>query len=163
MTNQTLDPVGIDQSPDPAAQRRAQLAALIPEAFSEGQLDVSALRRALGGDALIEGGERYALTWAGKANAYKVLQTPSSATLRPQRDLSVNFDEAQHVFIEGENLEVLKVLQKAYFGKVKLIYIDPPYNTGSDSFIYPDRFQESKEDYLRRTHPAADAGTMMSD
>lgn len=161
MTNETIDPVGIDQSPDPAAQRRAQLAALIPEAFSEGQLDVSALKRALGGEALIEGGERYALTWAGKANAYKVLQTPSRATLRPQRDLSVNFDEAQHVFIEGENLEVLKVLQKAYFGKVKLIYIDPPYNTGSDSFIYPDRFQESKEDYLRRINDLSDDGTLM--
>jgi len=161
MTNETIDPVGIDQSPDPAAQRRAQLAALIPEAFSEGQLDVSALKRALGGEALIEGGERYALTWAGKANAYKVLQTPSRATLRPQRDLSVNFDEAQHVFIEGENLEVLKVLQKAYFGKVKLIYIDPPYNTGSDSFIYPDRFQESKEDYLRRINDLGDDGTLM--
>jgi adenine-specific DNA-methyltransferase len=161
MTNETIQPVGIDQWPDPAAQRRAQLAALIPEAFSEGQLDVSALKRALGGDAVIEGGERYALTWAGKANAYKVLQTPSSATLRPQRDLSVNFDEAQHVFIEGENLEVLKVLQKAYFGKVKLIYIDPPYNTGSDSFIYPDRFQESKEDYLRRINDLSDDGTLM--
>ena len=161
MTNETFDPLAVGQSPDPAAQRRAQLAALIPEAFSEGQLDISALKRALGGDALIEGGERYALTWAGKANAYKVLQTPSSATLRPQRDLSVNFDEAQHVFIEGENLEVLKVLQKAYFGKVKLIYIDPPYNTGSDSFIYPDRFQESKEDYLRRINDLSDDGTLM--
>jgi adenine-specific DNA-methyltransferase len=161
MNNEAIDPAGIDQSPDPAAQRRAQLAALIPEAFSEGQLDVSALKRALGGEALIEGGERYALTWAGKANAYKVLQTPSRATLRPQRDLSVNFDEAQHVFTEGENLEVLKVLQKAYFGKVKLIYIDPPYNTGSDSFIYPDRFQESKEDYLRRINDLSDDGTLM--
>ena len=161
MTNQTIDPVGIDQSPNPAAQRRVQLAALIPEAFSEGQLDVAALKRALGGESMIEGGERYALTWAGKANAYKVLQTPSRATLRPQRDLSVNFDEAQHVFIEGENLEVLKVLQKAYFGKVKLIYIDPPYNTGSDSFIYPDRFQESKEDYLRRINDLSDDGTLM--
>lgn len=161
MTNNTFDPLAIGQSSDPAALRRAQLAALIPEAFSEGQLDVSALKRALGGEALIEGGERYALTWAGKANAYKVLQTPSSATLRPQRDLSVNFDEAKHVFIEGENLEVLKVLQKAYFGKVKLIYIDPPYNTGSDSFIYPDRFQESKEDYLRRINDLSDDGTLM--
>ena len=73
----------------------------------------------------------------------------------------MNFDHAQHVFIEGENLEVLKVLQKAYFGKVKLIYIDPPYNTGSDSFIYPDRFQESKEDYLRRINDLADDGTLM--
>lgn len=161
MNNEAIDPSGLGQSPDPAAQRRAQLAALIPEAFSEGQLDISALKRALGGESVIEGGERYALTWAGKANAYKVLQTPSSATLRPQRDLSVNFDEAQHVFIEGENLEVLKVLQKAYFGKVKLIYIDPPYNTGSDSFIYPDRFQESKEDYLRRINDLSDDGTLM--
>lgn len=152
---------GIAASSNPADQRRAQLATLIPEAFSEGQLDVAALKRALGEQAFIEGGERYALTWAGKANAYKVLQTPSTATLQPQRDLSVNFDQAQHVFIEGENLEVLKVLQKAYFGKVKLIYIDPPYNTGSDSFIYPDRFQESKEDYLRRINDLADDGTLM--
>jgi adenine-specific DNA-methyltransferase len=161
MSDSSIDTSNFGQSPDPAAERRAQLAVLIPEAFSEGRLDVSALKRALGGEALIEGGERYALTWAGKANAYKVLQTPSSATLRPQRDLSVNFDEAQHVFIEGENLEVLKVLQKAYFGKVKLIYIDPPYNTGSDSFIYPDRFQESKEDYLRRINDLSDDGTLM--
>ena len=148
-------------SPHPAEERRAQLAALIPEAFTEGKLDVAALKRSLGEAAVVEGGERYALTWAGKANAYKVLQTPSSATLRPQRELSINFDAAQHVFIEGENLEVLKVLQKAYFGKVKLIYIDPPYNTGSDSFIYPDRFQESKEDYLRRINDLADDGTLM--
>ena len=151
----------IAQSPSVADERRSQLAALIPEAFSEGKLDIGALKRALGEASVIESGERYALTWAGKANAYKVLQTPSSATLRPQRELSVNFDEAQHVFIEGENLEVLKVLQKAYFGKVKLIYIDPPYNTGSDSFIYPDRFQESKEDYLRRINDLADDGTLM--
>ncbi len=81
--------------------------------------------------------------------------------MRPQRDLSINFDEAQHAFIEGENLEVLKVLQKAYFAKIKLIYIDPPYNTGSDSFVYPDRFQESKEEYLKRINDLADDGTLM--
>ncbi|OCB02197.1 adenine specific DNA methylase Mod [Acidithiobacillus ferrivorans] len=148
-------------SPNPADERRAQLAALIPEAFSEGKLDLAALKRALGESVVIEGGERYTLTWAGKSDAYTVLQTPSTATLRPERDKSVNFDQAQHVFIEGENLEVLKVLQKAYFGKVKLIYIDPPYNTGSDSFIYPDRFQESKEDYLKRINDLADDGTLM--
>lgn len=151
----------IAESSNPADERRAQLAALLPEVFSEGKLDMAALKRALGEEAVIEGGERYALTWAGKANAYKVLQTPSTATLRPERDKSVNFDAAQHVFIEGENLEVLKVLQKAYFGKVKLIYIDPPYNTGSDSFIYPDRFQESKEDYLKRINELSDDGTLM--
>ena len=148
-------------SPDIAEGLRAQLAQLIPSAFTEGKLDIAALKRALGEASVAESGERYALTWAGKANAYKVLQTPSSATLRPQRELSINFDQAQHVFIEGENLEVVKVLHKAYFGKVKLIYIDPPYNTGSDSFIYPDRFQESKEDYLRRINDLADDGTLM--
>ncbi len=151
----------IAESPNPADERRAQLAALLPEAFSEGRLDVTALKRALGEEAVIEEGERYALTWAGKSAAYKVLQTPSTATLRPERDKSVNFDAAQHVFIEGENLEVLKVLQKAYFGKVKLIYIDPPYNTGSDSFVYPDRFQETKEDYLKRINELTDDGTLM--
>jgi adenine-specific DNA-methyltransferase len=148
-------------SPDPAALVREQLAALLPEAFTEGRLDVVALKRALGEASVVEGGERYALSWAGKSDAYRVLQTPTTATLRPRRDQSVNFDTAQHVFIEGENLEVLKVLQKAYFGKVKLIYIDPPYNTGSDSFIYPDRFQENKEDYLRRINDLADDGTLM--
>lgn len=148
-------------SPNPVDERRAQLAALLPEAFSEGRLDIGALKRALGEETVIEDGERYALTWAGKSAAYKVLQTPSTATLRPERGKSVNFDQAQHVFIEGENLEVLKVLQKAYFGRVKLIYIDPPYNTGSDSFIYPDRFQESKEDYLKRINDLADDGTLM--
>lgn len=151
----------IAESPNPADERRAQLAALLPEAFSEGRLDVTALKRALGEEAVIEEGERYTLTWAGKSAAYKVLQTPSTATLRPERDKSVNFDAAQHVFIEGENLEVLKVLQKAYFGKVKLIYIDPPYNTGSDSFVYPDRFQETKEDYLKRINELTDDGTLM--
>jgi adenine-specific DNA-methyltransferase len=160
MSTSSID-LDLAASPNPADERRAQLAALIPEAFSEGKLDVGALKRALGERVVIEDGERYALTWAGKRDAYKVLQTPSTATLRPERDKSVNFDEAQHVFIEGENLEVLKVLQKAYFGKVKLIYIDPPYNTGSDSFIYPDRFQESREDYLKRLNDLDDDGTLM--
>lgn len=151
----------IAASSDPARERRRELEALVPEAFSEGRLDLAALKRALGEEALIDSGERYRLDWAGKSDAYKVLQTPTTATLRPRRDKSVNFDQAQHVFIEGENLEVLKVLQKAYFSKVKLVYIDPPYNTGNDSFIYPDRFQESKEDYLKRINELADDGTLM--
>lgn len=159
----TDDKQATAESLNPADERRARLEGLLPEAFSEGRLDVAALKRALGESVIIEGGERYALSWAGKSDAYRVLQTPSTATLRPERDKSVNFDVAQHVFLEGENLEVLKVLQKAYFGKVKLIYIDPPYNTGSDSFIYPDRFQESKEDYLRRINELTDDGTLMRD
>lgn len=152
----------LGQSPNPAEEKLKKLAELIPEAFSEGSLDIEALKRALGKDGTASG-ERYQLSWAGKADAYKVLQQPTTATLRPQRDLSINFDDAQHVFIEGENLEALKVLQKAYFGKVKLIYIDPPYNTGSDSFIYPDRFQESKADYLRRINELGDDGTLMKE
>lgn len=152
----------LGQSPNPAEEKLKKLAELIPEAFSEGALDIEALKRALGKDGTASG-ERYQLSWAGKTDAYKVLQQPTSATLRPQPDLSINFDSAQHVFIEGENLEALKVLQKAYFGKVKLIYIDPPYNTGSDSFIYPDRFQESKADYLKRINELADDGTLMKE
>ena len=155
------EPTDIGQSLDVTVDKRRELQALVPEAFTEEKLDVEALKRALGDQAIVESGERYALSWPGKADAYKVLQSSTTATLRPQRDLSVNFDETRHVFIEGENLEVLKVLQKAYFGKVKLVYIDPPYNTGSDSFIYPDRFQESKEDYLERVNDLSDDGTLM--
>ena len=151
----------LGESFDVVTDKRAQLKAIVPEAFTEGKLDVAALKQALGESIIDKAGERYALTWAGKADAYKVLQAATTATLRPQRELSVSFDEAQHIFVEGENLEVLKVLQKAYFAKVKLIYIDPPYNTGSDSFIYPDRFQETKENYLKRINDLSDDGTLM--
>ncbi len=146
---------------DVTAENRRKLAALFPEAVVDGNLDLSALKRALGDHAVLADSERYALTWAGKGDSYRVLQAPTTATLRPQRDESIHFDVAQHVFIEGENLEALKVIQKSYFGRVKLIYIDPPYNTGSDRFIYPDRFQESKEDYLKRINDLADDGLLM--
>jgi adenine-specific DNA-methyltransferase len=159
MSDKQEEPLG--SSEDQAAVNRESLAQLLPEVFSEGQLDIEALKRTLGEDSVIEEGERYRLDWAGKRDAYRVLQTLTTATLRPERDKSLNFDDAQHVFIEGENLEVLKVLQKSYFGKVKLIYIDPPYNTGNDSFIYPDRFQENKEDYLKRINDLDDDGTLM--
>jgi len=151
----------IAASPNPADLKREALKQVLPEAISEGKVDVEALKRALGEDFVVDGGERYRLDWVGKSEAYKVLQTPTTATLRPRRDQSVNFDTASHVFIEGENLESLKVLQKAYFGKVKLIYIDPPYNTGNDNFVYPDRFQESKEDYLKRINELDDDGALM--
>ena len=91
----------------------------------------------------MRGSERYVLNWAGKSDAFRALQAPTTLTLVSDRDESVNFDNTNHIFIEGENLEVLKALQKSYYGKVKMIYIDPPYNTGSDSFVYPDRFSES--------------------
>ena len=148
-------------SPEITQQLLKQLKNLVPEAFADGRLHVESLKRAIGEEHVLEKNGRYHLDWPGKSQAYKLLQAPSSATLRPQPELSVNFDTAEHVFIEGENLEVLKVLQKAYFGKVKLIYIDPPYNTGSDSFIYPDRFQESKADYLKRINELDDDGQLM--
>lgn len=136
-------------SPNLSEDLKKQLEAIVPAAFKDGNLDANTLKQLLGMEIATQD-ERYGLNWAGKADSYKALQYPTSATLRPRQDQSVNFEHAQHVFIEGENLEVLKTLQRAYFGKVKMIYIDPPYNTGSDSFIYPDRFQESREDYLKR-------------
>ena len=146
---------------NPADLKRHALGELLPEAFSEGRLDIPALKRALGEDAVVEAGERYRLDWVGKTEAYRTLQATTTSTLRPMREQSVNFDTANHVFIEGENLETLKVIQKAYFGQVKLIYIDPPYNTGSDNFVYPDRFGESKEEYLRRINELDEQGALL--
>ena len=137
-----------------------QLQTLIPQAFSEGKLDTTALKTLLGEDVFVQG-ERYGLSWAGKSDAYKVLQQQTTTTLIPEPEQSVDWDNAQHVFIEGENLEVLKLLQKSYFGQVKMIYIDPPYNTGSDSFIYPDKFSETKEEYLQRIGDKNDEGYML--
>jgi adenine-specific DNA-methyltransferase len=117
------------------------------------------LKAALGEDIEFKN-ERYVLNWAGKSDAFRVLQAPTTATLAPDRNESANFDDTGNVFIEGENLEVLKVLQKSYFGKVKMIYIDPPYNTGNDNFIYPDRFSETKEEYLGRIGDKDEAGYM---
>ncbi|MGZ3081828.1 hypothetical protein ACW0UW_04485 [[Haemophilus] ducreyi] len=103
----------------------------------------------LGEENLADHNERYCLNWAGKSNAYSILQSPSFNTLAPCKEESVNFDHTQNLFIEAENMEALKILQKAYAGTVKMIYIDPPYNTGNDSFIYPDKFSETREEYAK--------------
>ncbi len=132
---------------------------ILPEAFSEGKIDWEKLKATLGEDINFSN-ERYVLNWAGKSDAFKVLQMPTTKTLIPAKEESVNFDETENIFIEGENLEVLKVLQKSYFGKVKMIYIDPPYNTGNDSFIYPDKFSESKADYEKRVGDKDEEGYM---
>ena len=120
-------------SMDVAAQKREELKRVLgeafPEVFSEGSIDFDQLKRVLG-EWVEPGKERFGLNWPGKAECMKIIQQPSVATLKPVRDESVNFDETENLFIEGDNLEVLKLLQKAYFGKVKMIYIDPPYNTG---------------------------------
>jgi adenine-specific DNA-methyltransferase len=126
-----------------------KLRKLFPETISEGKVDWEKLKAILE-ENITFSNERYVLNWAGKSDAFKVLQSPTTATLVPVKEESVNFNNTEHIFIEGENLEVLKVLQKSYYGKVKMIYIDPPYNSGNEHFIYPDRFSESKEDYLKR-------------
>jgi adenine-specific DNA-methyltransferase len=138
------------KSLDVAEQKRRELLRLLPEVRTEGgKIDFDRLRLTLGA-AVDVGKERYGLTWPGKAECFRTIQTPSTATLRPMREESVNFDTTENLIIEGDNLEVLKLLQKAYLGKVKMIYIDPPYNTGND-FIYPDNYTESIQTYLEYT------------
>ena len=132
-------------SGDPDAERKQQLAELFPEAFEDGKIDIDALRDALG-DIVDDGDERYAFTWPGKRDAIRQSQIPSTATLRPQKDKSVDWDDTKNIYIEGDNLEVLKLLQHSYHGKVKMIYIDPPYNTGHD-FVYKDTFGDSVANY----------------
>lgn len=136
----------IDAStPDLAEERREQLRKIFPEAWSESGLDFDKLRAALG-DLSDERSERYLFSWAGKRDALQLLQTPSRAALRPAPDESVGWDETQNLFIEADNLEALKLLYKPLFNRVKMIYIDPPYNTGND-FIYPDNFADSLKNY----------------
>jgi adenine-specific DNA-methyltransferase len=143
-------------TPDPAADLLAQLRAAAPQAFSEGRLDLEKLRAALG-ESIETGPERYGLTWAGKSDAFRNVQTPSVGTLLPMPEESVDWDNAENLIIEGDNLEVLKLLQRSYYGKVKMIYIDPPYNTGND-FIYEDDYREPEQAYLRQTGQIDDAG-----
>lgn len=149
-------------SQTPKEERIKILQSIMPEIFDEGKIDWEKLRAALGEDVNFAD-ERYRLNWAGKSDAFRVMQEASASTLVPCREESVDFDDTQNIFIESENMEVLKVLQKSYFGKVKMIYIDPPYNTGNDSFIYPDRFAESREEYMRRVGDKDDEGYMLRD
>ncbi len=134
-------------SQDVREDRIAALRELFPEAFAEGKVDFERLKQALG-ESIDEGRERYGLSWAGKSEAIRNLQAQSVGTLTPVPEESVNFETTENIFIEGDNLEVLKLLQKSYHNQIKLIYIDPPYNTGKE-FIYPDNFREGLEDYLR--------------
>ncbi len=138
------------QSHHIADDKREELLRLFPEIRTEGgKLDFERLKLALG-EAVDVGKERYGMNWPGKADCFKTIQKPSLGTLRPCPEESVNFDTSENLIIEGDNLEVLKLLQKSYLGKVKMIYIDPPYNTGND-FIYPDNFSESLQTYLEYT------------
>lgn len=149
------------RSDDLAASRQQELLRLFPETATEdGKIDFDELKRALG-EQVEASKERYGLMWPGKADCFKAIQTPSTATLLPSEDKSVNFSESSNVIIEGDNLEVLKLLQKSYLGKVKAIFIDPPYNTGND-FIYPDNYAESLQTYLEYTGQADTVGRRFS-
>ena len=140
-------------SMDIVTQKRAELTALLktrfPELVREDGVNFDQLKRTLGEN--VEGDkERFGLQWHGKTECMRIIQQPSIATLKPARDESSDFDKTENLFIEGDNLEVLKLLQKSYFGKVKMIYIDPPYNTGKE-FIYPDKYAETLDTYLKYT------------
>lgn len=147
-------------SPDFRTELAAQLAALVPEAVADGKIDVKKLGELLGDDTADES-ERFGLFWPGKKRALRAAQAPTSATLKPDFANSKNWDTTQNVFIEGDNLEVLKILQRHYHNKVKLIYIDPPYNTGKD-FVYPDNFTEGLETYLEWTRQVNEEGKKVS-
>ena len=137
------------RSTDVMAENLEHLKGLFPEAFTEGKVDFDVLKQLLGG-AVDEREEKYGLKWHGKRQARQLALTPSTGTLRPCPEESVAWDTTQNLMIEGDNQEVLKLLQKSYTGKVKLIYIDPPYNTGKD-FIYPDNYRDNIRNYLELT------------
>ena len=148
------------ESTPPAQDRLEALKALVPEAFSEGRLDLERLRQALG-EAAADGPERYAFTWAGRGEAIRLLRVPTRATLAPAPAAAVNFEEARNVFIEGDNLEALKLLYKGCAGRVKMIYIDPPYNTGGE-FVYPDDYSDPLGTYLRITAQSDRRGNLLT-
>ena len=148
------------RSADVVAENLEHLKVLFPEAFTEGKVDFEVLRQLLG-DVVEEREEKYGLNWHGKRQARQLALTPSAGTLRPCPEESVDWDTTQNLMIEGDNLEVLKLLQKSYAGKVKLIYIDPPYNTGKD-FVYPDNFQDNIKNYLELTGQTGEGGKKLS-
>lgn len=137
-----------------------RLREIFPECVTEGKIDFGKLQAALG-EEIDSRPERYSFSWAGKREAIRLLQTPSHATLIPSEKESVKFDKTGNLFIEGDNLEVLKLLYKPYFGRVKMIYIDPPYNTGND-FIYPDNFADPLDTYLKITGQKSAEGNLLT-
>ena len=148
------------RSVDLLAENLERLKALFPEVFSEGKVDFRTLRQLLG-DTVDDGEEKYGLNWHGKRRARQLALTPSTGTLRPCPEDSVDWDTTQNLMIEGDNLEVLKLLRKSYAGKVKLIYIDPPYNTGKD-FVYPDDYTDGLKNYFVLTGQVDDEGRNIS-
>ena len=151
------------KSKDITEEQKQKLKQLFPEVVTEEKIDFDKLRQTLGEEVEDEK-ERYELSWAGKSQCIKVAQERTTATLKPCREESVNFDTTENLFIEGDNLEVLKLLQKSYSqdgGKIKMIYIDPPYNTGND-FVYNDKFGEELQNYLKLTGQTDEEGRKLT-
>ncbi|CEA14167.1 site-specific DNA-methyltransferase [Methanobacterium formicicum] len=137
------------ESLDIVSENVSELKELFPEIVTEDKIDFDKLREVLG-KYTEDDYERYNFTWKGKSAALRLAQTPSTGTLRPCKEESKNWDTTENLYIEGDNLEVLKLLQKSYYGKIKMIYIDPPYNTGND-FVYPDNYHDNMQNYLEIT------------
>ena len=161
MKPELMQPGSMDIAAEKNKLCKQMLMELLPEVVSENGIDFDQLKRALG-EWVEPGKERFGLQWPGKVNCMRIINQPSMATLKPCREESVNFDETENLFIEGDNLAVLKLLQYSYFNKIKMIYIDPPYNTGKD-FIYPDKFTDTLEAYLEYTGQVNGEGRRYSD
>ena len=134
----------------------SKLKEIFPEIVTEDKIDFDKLKLILGKN-VDDDSEKYSFTWPGKNQSIKESQKTSSGTLRPCKEESKNWDSTENLYIEGDNLEVLKLLQKSYYGKIKLIYIDPPYNTGKD-FIYSDNYKDNLENYLKLTGQIVEEG-----
>ena len=143
MNNIKLD----GQSKDIVSENISRIKEIFPGVIVDDKIDFEMLKSILGED-IDSGHEKYAFTWPGKTQVIKESQKQSTGTLRPCKNESKNWDITQNIYIEGDNLEVLKLLQKSYHNKIKMIYIDPPYNTGKD-FIYTDNYQDNLENYLK--------------
>ena len=147
-------------TPDIAQKNLEQLKKLFPEVFTEGKIDFDKLKQVLG-EYVDDNKERYNFTWNGKSRALRLAQTPSTGTLRPCKEDSKGWDTTENLYIEGDNLEVLKLLQKSYHNKIKMIYIDPPYNTGKE-FVYQDKFTDGVKNYKKITEQIDFSGCLIS-
>ena len=147
-------------TPDIEKDTIEELKKLFPEVFTEGKIDFDKLKQVLA-EYVDDEKERYNFTWNGKGKALRLAQTPSTGTLRPCKEESKDWDITQNLYIEGDNLEVLKLLQKRYHNKIKMIYIDPPYNTGND-FVYLDDFTDSIKNYKKITRQVDSSGNLLT-
>ncbi|GAB6056491.1 site-specific DNA-methyltransferase [Methanobacterium movens] len=148
------------ESLDIVSENVSKIKELFPEIVTEDKIDFDKLKQVLG-KYTEEDSERYNFTWKGKSAALSLAQTPSTGTLRPCKDESKNWDTTENLYIEGDNLEVLKLLQKSYYGKIKMIYLDPPYNTGNE-FVYPDNYKDNLQNYLEITGQVDSEGNKIS-